>query len=117
MNERLFELFQLYRYLRVVQPIVEEIITLDYYVTNFNENTAIDLLDYCITKYSNEISYIGKLHENKVVVEDNPHIYETKSTREINSDVAYVRDCLIMIGAVQSGIRPSLKAVVEEIRG
>ena len=117
MNEKLCELFELYRYLRAVQPIVQEILTLDYYVYNYNETTAIDLLDFCITKYDREIRYIGSLYQSKVVVDDDPHIYEKKTSNEINSDVAYIRDCLIMIGAVISGIRPSLQEVVEEIEG
>lgn len=117
MNVKLCELFELYRYLRVVQPIVQEILTLDYYVYNFNENTAIDLIDACITKYDKEIRFIGSLYKNKEVVNNDPHIYETKSSVEINSDVEFIRDCLIMIGAVLSGIRNSLEEVVAEIEG
>ena len=117
MNEKLCELFELYRHLRGVQEIVQEILALDYYVYNYNESTAIDLLDFCITKYDKEIRYIGSLYKNKVVVDDDPHIYERKPSVEINSDVEFVRDCLIMIGAVMSGIRGSLQEVVEEIQG
>ena len=117
MNPKLYELFCLYRYLRVMQPIVEEIETLDYYVKNYDEPLAIKLIDFCVTKYNNEIKLIGSLYQNKVVVEDDPELYEKKDSEEINGDVAFIRDCLIIIGAVQCGMRQSFAEVVEEIRG
>jgi hypothetical protein len=117
MNEVLAELFDLYKHLRVMQEIVEEILTLDHYVYHYDESNAISLIDYCITKYDYEIRRIGSLHENKVVVDNDPHIYEKKDSVEINSDVAYIRDCLIIIGAVRSGIRPSIESVVNEMNG
>jgi hypothetical protein len=116
MNETLVELFNLFKHLRVMQEIVEEILTLDHYVYHYDEMRAIALLDFCINKYDNEIRKIGSLHENKIVVKDNPHIYETKDSEEINDDVSYIRDCLIIIGAVRSGIRPSIESVVKEMQ-
>ena len=117
MNPRLLELFMLYRHLRAVQTIVEEIETLDYCAENYEETVAIKLIDYCVTKYNAEIKKIGALYQSKVVVEDDPDLYENKTTQEINSDVAYIRDCLMIIGCVKSGIRNSLEEVVEEIEG
>ena len=99
-----------------MQVIVEEILTLDHYVYNYSENEAIRLIDYCVTKYGQYISRIGSLYQDKVVIEDDPQLYEKKDTEEINNDVEYIRDCLIIIGAVQSGIRPSIEAVVKEIK-
>lgn len=115
MNPKLYDLFCLYRYLRSCQEIVEEIVTLDYYVENYNEELAIKLIDFCVTKYNKEIKQIGFIYQSKVVVEDDPDLYEKKDSVEINSDVAYIRDCLMIIGAVKSGIRPSIADVVEEI--
>ena len=116
MNEVLVELFERFRHLRTMQVIVEEILTLDYYVYNYKEQTAIKLIDFCVNKYSREISRIGSLYQDKVVVENDPQLYERKDDEEINSDVEFIRDCLIIIGAVQSGIRPSIEAVVREMR-
>lgn len=115
MNEKLLQLFNYYKNLRSMQTIVEEIVTLDYYVYHFDHEKSIDLIDYCITKYDYEIRRIGSLYKNKVVVENDPQIYERKDEEEINTDVEYIRDCLIIIGAVRSGIRPSISAVIEEI--
>ena len=56
MNNKLENLFNLFKNLRVVQEIVEEILTLDYYVYNFDEEESIRLIDYCLTKYNREIS-------------------------------------------------------------
>ena len=50
-----------------------------------------------------------------VVVEDDHHLYESKDEQEVNSDLEYMRDCLIMIGAVRTGIRSSLREVYLEI--
>ena len=109
------KLFNLYRYLRSAQEIVNEILTLDYYVTNFDEDEAIRAIDFCITKYNKEIKQITGMKRDKVVIENDHHLYETKDEEEVNSDVEYIRDCLIIIGAVRSGIRRSLQEVVYEI--
>ena len=68
-------------------------------------------------KLKKYIKRIGSLYQNKVVVENDPELYESKDEEEINSDVQFIRDCLIIIGAVQSGIRNSIEEVVREIRG
>lgn len=116
MNSKLIELFDLYKNLRSVQTIVQEIYTADYYVYNYSEETVIDLIDHYVTKYNKEIKQIGKLYQNKEVIENDPDIYDKKDSEEINDDMAYIRDCLIIIGAVKSGIRDSLESVVAEIR-
>ena len=108
-------LFNLYRHLRSVQEIVNEILTLDYYVYNFDEEEAIRVIDFCITKYNREIKLITGMKRDKVVVENDHHLYENKDEEEVNSDVEYIRDCLIIIGAVKSGIRNTLQEVVYEI--
>ena len=115
MNKRLHELFNLYRHLRICQTIVEEIETLDYYAENYEEDLAITLIDFCLTKYNREMKEISRIQREKAVVEDDPELYQKKSSQEINSDVIYIRDCLIMIGCVQSGIRNSLEDVIAEI--
>ena len=115
MNEKLAEFFNTFRYLRSMQEIVNEILTLDYYVTNFNEKEAISYLDFCISKYAKQIKRIGSLYKNMVVIENDTEIYDTKSSEEINSDCEYVRDCLIIIGTVEAGIRPNLQTVIAEI--
>lgn len=115
MNQRLIELFYIYKNLRSVQDIVQEIYIADYYVYNFVEDEAIDVIDSVITKYKRDIKKIGKLYHNKVVIENDPHAYDEKDEEEINSDIEFIRDCLIMIGAVKSGIRPNLEYVVAEV--
>lgn len=117
MNEKLMEIFNRFRYLRSMQVIVDEIITLDHYVYNYVEDEAIRLIDYCVNKYGKQISRIGSLYQDKVVIEDDPQLYEKKDSEEINSDVQFIRDCLIIIGAVESGIRPNIEFVVREIKG
>lgn len=116
MNSKLVELFNLYKNLRSVQTIVQEIHTADYYVYNYAEDIVIDLIDHYVTKYNKEIKTIGKLYHNKEVIENDPEVYDRKDSEEINDDMAYIRDCLIIIGAVKSGIRDSLECVVEEVR-
>ena len=115
MNEKLESLFDLYKHLRIAQEIVQEILTLDYYVYNFDEQQSISLITFCIDKYNREIKIISGIKRDKVVVENDEHLYETKDEEEVNSDVEYIRDCLIMIGAVKSGIRTSLVDVVYEV--
>ncbi len=115
MNPKLEELFNLYKNLRAVQDIVQEILVTNYYVYNYADQEAINLIDYFVTKYNRDIKRIGALYKDKVVIEDDPEIYDKKDSEEINSDIEYIRDCLIIIGAVQSGIRPDYQTVVAEI--
>ena len=99
----------------MVQEIVEEILTLDYYMYNYDQETAIEIIDFCLTKYNREVKLISGMRREKVVVENDHHLYESKDDDEINGDVEYVRDCLIIIGAVKSGIRSSLQEAVYEV--
>lgn len=117
MNEILQELFERFSHLRTMQEIVQEILALDYYVYNYVEDEAIRLIDHCITKYGEYIKRIGSLYQDRVVVENDPQLYERKDEVEINSDVQFIRDCLIIIGSVQSGMRNSIEEVVREIKG
>ena len=118
MNEKIVELFDLYKNLRSVQKIVNEILTLDYYVYNYDEEATIYLIDNAIKSYNREIKLICSMRkDDQVVVENDNTLYERKDSVEINSDAEYIRDCLVIIGAVKSGIRQSLSDVVEEVFG
>lgn len=118
MNEKLVELFELYKNLRSAQKIVNEILSLDYYVYNYDEEATIALIDHTIKSYSREMKLVCSLRdENQMVVENDDTLYSTKNSEEINADAEYVRDCLIIIGAVKSGIRQNLEDVVNEIYG
>ena len=116
-NEKLENLFNIYKNLRMMQGIVEEILTLDYYVYSDDYEDAKSAIDYCIKKYNRDIKLICSLKndEKMVVVENDETLYEEKTEEEINSDAQFVRDCLIIIGAVKSGIRPDLATVLREI--
>ena len=116
MNEVLEELFNRFRHLRTMQEIVREIEIMDYYVYNYVEKEAISCIDFCVTKYGEYIKRIGSLYQDKVVVENDPELYERKDEEEINGDVEFIRDCLIIIGAVQSGIKPNIETVVREVK-
>ncbi len=100
-----------------MQEIVQEIEIMDYYVYNYVEDEAIRCIDFCVSKYGKYISRIGSLYQDKVVVENDPKLYEKKDSEEINGDVEFIRDCLIIIGAVQAGLRPNIETVVREVKG
>lgn len=117
MNDRLLKLFHYFEHLKVVETLVSEIVQMDYYVYNFVEDEAIALIDYFLTKYNKEIKEIAKLYKDTVVIEDDPDVYESKDSEEVNSDAEYIRDCLIIIAAVKSGLRQSYKQVIDEIEG
>ena len=114
MNEILEKLFYLFRNLRSAQTIVNEILQIDYYVYNFDESETIGLIDYFVKKYNKDIKLIASLKKDKVVVDNDPTLYEQKDEEEINEDARYIRDCLIIIGAVQTGIRASIRDVMLE---
>ena len=116
MNEVLEELFNRFRHLRTMQEIVREIEIMDYYVYNYVEKEAIRCIDFCVNKYGEYIKRIGSLYQDRVVVENDPELYERKDEEEINGDVEFIRDCLIIIGAVWSGIRPNFETVVREMK-
>ena len=115
MDEKLSEFFNTFRYLRSMQEIVEEILALDYYAHNFNQEEAIACLDFCINKYDRQIRRIGSLYKDMVVVDDATEIYNEKTKEDVSSDCEYIRDCLIIIGTVDAGIRPDIQTVIKEI--
>lgn len=116
MNEKLKELFNLYKNLRSAQKIVEEILALDYYVYHYDEERSIALIDHVVKSYKNELKLVfGLRRDNQIIVENDETLYESKDEEDINGDVMYVRDSLIIIGAVKTGIRQSLREVVEEV--
>lgn len=114
MNEVLCNFFNLFKNLRSVNEIVNEILTLDHYVYNYVQDEAIAWIDFCVKKYNREIKLIASLKKDVVVVDNDPHLYEEKEAEEINSDCAYIRDCLIIIATVKVGFRSSIREVMEE---
>ena len=116
MNNTIEELFDLYKNLRSVQNIVNEILTMDYYVYNFDHDETVGLIDHFVKKYNKEIKLIASLrNDSVVVVDDDPNLYDEKDEVEINSDAKYIRDALIIIGAVKSGIRKDIQSAMEGI--
>ena len=116
MNNTIEELFYLYKNLRSVQNIVNEILTMDYYVYNFDHDETVGLIDHFVKKYNKEIKLIASLrNDSVVVVDDDPNLYDEKDEVEINSDAKYIRDALIIIGAVKSGIRKDIQSAMEGI--
>lgn len=114
MNNVLCNFFNLYKNLRTVNEIVNEIYTLDHYVYNYVHDEAIECIDFCVKKYNKEIKQISSLKKDIVVVDNDPTLYESKDEQEINSDVEYIRDCLIIIGTVKVGFRQSIRDVMIE---
>lgn len=100
-----------------MQEIVEEIEVLCALVDNYNEDDAIIAIDHCVSKYDKQIAIIGSLYQNKVVVQNDKELYDNKDDDEIHGDLEFIRDCLVVIGIVQSGMRPSLDYVIKEMRG
>ena len=88
MNPKLLELFNLFKNLRSMQVIVNEIYTVDYYVYNFDKGDSASVIDFCVNKYNKEIKQIGALYGNKVVVEDDKELYNNKYDVEVNEDCA-----------------------------
>lgn len=115
MNSRLENIFNLYKNLRSVQEIVNEILTIDYYVYNRDYEQSILLIDEFVTKYNRQIKLISSLRKDVVVVDNDKTLYQEKDEIEVNSDAEYIRDCLIIIGAIKAGIRSDIRSVMEEI--
>lgn len=115
MNEQLLRFFNLFKNLRTMQEIVSEILLLDQNIYNFNEEEAISLIDFFVHKYNREIKLIASLKNDKVVIDNDPNLYDEKDEIEINNDVEYIRDCLIVIGVVKAGMRENFRDVLIEI--
>lgn len=114
MNAVLAKYFNLYKNLRSMSEIVNEILVLDHYAYNYIQEEAIECIDFCVKKYNREIKLIASLKRDKVVIDNDPTLYETKDDEEINSDVEYIRDCLIIIGTVRAGFNYSIREIMEE---
>lgn len=114
MNKVLENYFNMYKNLRSVNEIVYEILVLNHYAYNYIHEEAIECIDFCVKKYNREIKLISSMRKDMVVVDNDPNLYEEKEDEEINSDVEYIRDCLIIIGTVKVGFKNSLREVLQE---
>ena len=116
-NPIIFNYYNSIRFLRSVQGIVAEIVEVDNALTDFNEETAVAVLDYYITKYEVELDRIGQVFSKVAVVKNDKDIYKGKDNNQLKKDLEYVRDCMIVIAIVKSGMFCSLESALVQLIG
>lgn len=102
--------------LKMAKPILKDIEKL-----SFAENTNTDNIKYVIgkivPKYKKELDYIGTHYTDKVVLSPKQAVtyYETTSDEDVNYDLHYLIDCLVIIGSYKVGLIENMDEILTQI--
>lgn len=108
MNEEvLFNYYNLFKNLRVVQRATSDINELQYVIEeDFDRNLAIDVCSKMSLKYEAPINRIGSLFSGLKVFRG-MKVYREKTDEDILDDLIYIRNCIIIYATVACGLEPS----------
>ena len=106
-------------HLRLAQNIVHDVNSINMALYNFHGRTAINLISTLALKYENELNKIAFYLSGRPVIKGEMSIlYGEHSLDNIEEDLYYLKDCLIIIGAVRFGvvkdIEEALKLVIPQ---
>ena len=87
MREKFEQIFNLFKHLKSMQTIVNEINTLDYYVYNFDEEKSIDLIDFCLTKFLKSMAYTMICYSNTFKNPNGDTIVEGRFEKNVDGNV------------------------------
>lgn len=103
-------------HLRIAQPLINDITTLDNLVTNFNRVALIYALSFVSLKYEKELQQIGFCYSGRAIIKGHEcDIYSTKTNYDLIDDANYFIDCLILIGAVRFGMEKDIPSALNRL--
>ncbi len=101
------------KHLRVAQPFIEDIAEIDAMIVNFDYYEAENLIDYLLTKYEQDFTLIGK-HLTGVLIMNKKDV-PTKNDADLRNDLIYLKNCIIISGAVHCGIEDTIYSAIKKI--
>jgi len=108
--------YETLRHLRMAKSYVDDIQKLNFVLNNFKRNQAIALLSKLTLKYEKGIDQIGFYLSGRPVIKGQiDNLYGDRSTDDLVADIEYLIDCIVIIGAVNFGLAPSIESILEEL--
>ena len=97
-------------HLRIAQPIISDINSIDKVLYDFHSKTAINLISRLTLKYENDLNKIAFYLSGRPVVKGEMNIlYKEHTIENLEDDLYYLKDCLIVIGSVRFGVVKSIE--------
>ena len=98
------------RHLKIAQPFLVDIELIDQALTFYSAPGATNLIDYLLKKYSKDFTIIGK-HLTGVMI-FNQNELPVKTDNDLKSDLEYLKNCIIISGAVHCGLENTLHSAL-----
>ena len=101
------------KHLRVAQPFIEDIAEIDAMIVNFDYYEAEILIDYMLAKHEQDFTLIGK-HLTGVLIKYKKDV-PTKNGADLRNDLIYLKNCIIISGAVHCGLEDTIYSAIRKI--
>ena len=100
-------------HLRSAEHFLNDIFLINDTIINFEFNNAEQVISYIAIKYKKDLNQLGRLMTGVMVFK--PHELPPKSEADLEHDLYYLRDCLIIFAAVHTGVENTLHSAVVKI--
>ncbi len=100
-------------HLRSARHFLNDIELIHQTVLNFDVDTAEQVISYISIKYKKDINQLGRLMTGVMVFK--PSELPPKTEADLENDLYYLRDCLVIFAAVHTGVENTLHSAVVKI--
>lgn len=100
-------------HLRSAEHFLNDIFLINDTIINFEFNNAEQVISYIAIKYKKDLNQLGRLMTGVMVFK--PHELPPKSEADLEHDLYYLRDCVIIFAAVHTGVENTLHDAVVKI--
>ena len=103
-------------HLRIAQPIIKDINTLEECLRNYSRKKSISTLSYITLKYQHELDQLAIYMSARPVIKGEENsLYSDHTTEDLMGDLEYLISCLIIIGAVKYGVEKNIVDALDKI--
>ena len=100
-------------HLRSAMPYVQDIEIIESALNEYDDEEAKQVVSYIALKYRKDIDTIGKMLTGVMVMSQAKA--GKKSEDDTVDDLLYLRDCVIVIGAVHTGVENTIHSAIVKI--
>lgn len=112
-NNIILDYFNKIKHLRVAQSYLNDIAIINYTLLNFSYASAHETINYIANRYKNDLNTIGRMLTGVMVFNENE--IAPKTEEDLYDDLLYVRDCVIISGAVHCGVENTIHSAIVKI--
>ena len=100
-------------HLRSAEHFLNDIFLINQTLMNFDYATAEEVISYIAIKYKKDLNQFGKMMTGVMVFKRNQ--LPEKTEVDVERDLYYLRDCIIIFAAVHTGVENTLHSAVVKI--